>query len=128
MGKLCFRDCREANLQQAVMLQQGVADRSKRVMLKSSMLLVFSVLLVTHSFAQHDPIKEKEERQKRETTQPKVVLPHYKPPKNRVLIPIKVSNPANIAGQPSLPPPVLPPEPTMPTASTVPPPPPGFSN
>jgi hypothetical protein len=91
------------------------------------MILVFSVLLVTHSFAQHDPIKEKEERQKRETIQPKVVLPHYKPPKNRVLIPIKVSNPANIAGQPS-PPPVLPPEPTTPTASTVPPPPPGFSN
>ena len=97
-------------------------------MLRSSMLLVFSILLVTHSFAQHDPIKEKEERQKRESTQPKVVLPHYKPPKNRVLIPAKVSNPANPGGQPSPPPPAPPPEPTTPTSSVGPPPPPGFSN
>ena len=97
-------------------------------MIRSSVLLVFSVLLVTPSFAQHDPIKEKEERQKRETTQPSVVLPHYKPPKNRVLVPVRVSNPVTPGGQPALPPPVPPPEPAAPTAPVAPPPPPGFSN
>jgi hypothetical protein len=44
-----------------------------------------------------------------------------------VLIPAKVSNPANSGGQPSQPPSVQPPNPISPTVSVVPPPP-GFSN